>query len=335
MRTSRSRAVGYVVSAVLAATLLSGCGGTRSDEASAPAAPAISEARFGSAPADAPATTAQSPEAAAKAPADPAQVSALPRQIAYEADMTVEVRRLDEAIIRVKQLVAAAGGRVVSETMQADGAVYRPLPPEGSSTTAMLSIDVPPDKYQSLLESLGKLGHRVSFRSGSEDVTEQVVDVEARLKTQRDSIARLRALLGRANTVDDVVKVESELSRRVADLEALEARRKALADRVTMSKVTLTLTTDAPTRYSGFLGGLQDGWEAFLAFLSWLVTTLGRILPFLVFFLLVPGLPLVWLIRRRRTHRANAGRTVAGPSPAAAPLAEEPRKQEAGGPSGG
>jgi len=82
--------------------------------------------------------------------------------------------------------------------------------PEGGS----LTLRVPNDKLDGVIEGLGKLvrqGDVVSRTERADDVTEQVVDVESRLASQRASVARVRALLDRASSVSDVVQVEGEI----------------------------------------------------------------------------------------------------------------------------
>ncbi len=102
----------------------------------------------------------------------------------------------------------------------------------------------------------------------SSDVTEQVVDVESRIASQRASLERMRTLLAKANTIGEIVSVETELTRREADLESLLAKQKNLALQTELATLALTLTAkgeepvaEDPDR--GFLAGLKGGWDAF------------------------------------------------------------------------
>jgi predicted nucleic acid-binding Zn-ribbon protein len=76
------------------------------------------------------------------------------------------------------------------------------------------------------VEALGEVRYRDRT---AEDVTDQVTDVEARVATQRASIARLRVLLDDAADLRDVVTLEGELARREADLDSLLRRQAAPA----------------------------------------------------------------------------------------------------------
>ena len=126
------------------------------------------------------------------------------------------------------------------------------------------------------------------------------------------SIARVRAILSRATRIGDVVAVEGELSRRVTELESLQARQRALAGRVELATVTVHLVAarDAapPVDRAGFLGGLSDGWTAFTRTVGWLLTVLGAVLPFLIV-LLPAAVAVRWAARRPRRLPAAATRS--------------------------
>jgi hypothetical protein len=120
--------------------------------------------------------------------------------------------------------------------------------------------------------------------------------------------------MGRARPPRDVVTLEAELGKRQADLEALQAQQRALADQTALATVTVTLTSSqapvAAEESTGFLAGLKAGWSAFTAALVTGLTVIGAVLPFLV--VLVPLALLVrWWVRRgsRRTAPAPVGAT--------------------------
>jgi Flp pilus assembly protein TadB len=116
-------------------------------------------------------------------------------------------------------------------------------------------------------------------------------------------------LLSRAKTIGEVVQVESELSRREADLESLEAQLKKLDDLTSLATIDVHLTAPQPAAVVkppkddselGFLSGLRGGWDAFVAIVLVALTVLGALVPFVLAAGLV-GVPLllVWRSRRR------------------------------------
>lgn len=119
-----------------------------------------------------------------------------------------------------------------------------------------------------------------------------------------------------------MIRLESELSQRQADLEALEAQRSYYADQTTLGTIQLTLLSpDAPVvepddDESGFLAGLSTGWRALVSTLTGLATVLGAVLPFAVLLLLV-GLPVWLLVRALFRRRPRPATTVAAGPPSA------------------
>jgi hypothetical protein len=133
-------------------------------------------------------------------------------------------------------------------------------------------------------------------------VGEQVVDLQARLATQRASVDRVRTLLDEADALGQVVQIEGELTRRTADLESLEARLQSLEGAVALSTVVVRLhSQDGPVVGSalGFGDGLRSGWAAVLAVGRVLAVSAGALLPWSPL-LLLGG----WLVVRRRRPRA-------------------------------
>ena len=307
------RIVKYVLCVCAVALLVAGCGGSQSrDSASnaAPAAPPAVDAGPG-------AKRAAGPEAAAGTSAGGATTASqinVPapgaRSVIYTANLRVRAKNVDNAATTAKQLVTAAGGYVESET--------------GSSkpVTSNLTFKVPSDKYSTVLGQLtGQLGTKLSLQQQAEDVTEQVADVDSRVKSAQATLQTFRKLLNRANTVGEVLNVEQEISRREADLESLQARQKSLALQTRYGTVTLQLEAPGvqPAKRhedGGFTGGLKTGWDAFVTVVWGAATVLGWLLPFLVVAAVI-GLPAWWLTRRRRKPSATRPASPPPPGPAA------------------
>jgi hypothetical protein len=149
------------------------------------------------------------------------------------------------------------------------------------------------------LERLGEVRNR--FRT-AEDVTEEVVDVEARITSQRRSIDRIRALLDQAADIDDVVRIESELAARESELDSLLRRQEELAKLPALATVTVTFLgpgTDAEEAPVGFVSGLRGGWNALVDAAQVAAAVVGALLPFAIVAAAV-GVPAWWGIHRRR-----------------------------------
>ncbi|WP_346346242.1 DUF4349 domain-containing protein [Streptomyces sp. SID5789] len=238
------------------------------------------------------------------------------------ASLTVQVEDVPKALDEARTTVENAGGYVGDEDTSRD---------EDGRERTRLELRVPVDAYQDVLDGLegaGKLLHR---GAKAEDVTDQVVDVESRVKSQRASVARVRELMDRATKLSDVVTLEGELSSRQTELEALLAQQASLKDRTSLATIALSLSETpvdeaAEDDDPGFTDALAGGWDAFVTMLRWLAVALGAVLPFAVVAAL---LVLVWLrVVRPRLPRRTAPATAPAQSPS--PAVPAARGEESG-----
>ncbi|WP_431947444.1 DUF4349 domain-containing protein [Actinacidiphila sp. bgisy167] len=316
--------------ALAAALTLTGCGAGDSADSAA-------ESKAGAAaPGAAERADAQTAEDGARAPEGDAQNATgknpgagagagtarnptlAPSYIVRTATLTVEARNVPGAAAKARTLVEGTGGYVGNEStsLDDDGREY-----------STLTFRVPPDGYDRVLRDLSELGTLRNRKVAAEDVTGQVVDVESRLKTQRASVARVRELMNRATKLSDIVALESELSSRQADLEALEAQQASLKARTGMATITLEVqepaVTKAPEKDDGFWSSVGDalgsGWHAFYVTLRAILVVLAMVAPFAA--LTVLGYLGYGLLRRvlptRRTAAAPL-EPVSVPAPAGA-----------------
>ncbi|CAL9589007.1 DUF4349 domain-containing protein [Streptomyces sp. enrichment culture] len=302
-----------------AAVVLTGCSGGAADSGGDSGAGNKSAQEAGASGAGARDSAGREPGAVAAAP-----------HIIRTASLTVRVRDVPKALDEARAAAGAAGGYVGRETTSRDA--------EGREHTRVV-LRVPSDAYEEVLKDLEGAGTLLERSAQAEDVTEQVVDVESRIRTQRASVARIRALMDEATRLSDVVQLEGELSTRQADLEALLARQASLKDRTSLATITLSLTGTPSERAAedddpGFADALSGGWDAFLTTLRWIALVLGAVLPFAAALGL---LVLLWLrVVRPRLPRRSAGgsghapaTTTLGPLPAArAPGRQEEAEQD-------
>ncbi|MFI7117973.1 DUF4349 domain-containing protein [Amycolatopsis sp. NPDC049868] len=243
-----------------------------------------------------------------KAPAPAGQPGITDRKLVRTASLELTAPNVADVISQVRVITQGAAGYTGQESTQ--------------EKRASVNVIVPSERLDSVLDQLGKLGKQQKREVTATDVTEQMVDVESRLATQRASVERIRALLARATSVSEIASVESELTSREAELESLQKRRESLAGSVAMSTISLQVRAEtvaaAEESRSGFLGGLADGWDAFLTFGGGLLTVLGAMAPFVLIFG-VPVAALVWWLRKRR-RPAEPAMAAASDLPSAPPL---------------
>jgi hypothetical protein len=231
----------------------------------------------------------------------PQQLPATTRSIVYNGSITVRVDDVNKAANELVGLAAGTGGFVGGDQRSLDA----------GKSTATLTLRIPADKFSKTLDGISHVGNgkEQSRQVSTQDVTANVVDLAARIQAQQASVDRVRALLAKAQTIAEITSVESELSRREADLESLKGQQRSLDDLTALSTIAATLLgpdAAAPAKpkpaAGGFIGGLKNGWHAFAATIGVVLTVLGAVLPFA----LVLGVPLALAYRwQRRRNRAT------------------------------
>lgn len=242
------------------------------------------------------------------------------RDIIATAQATV---RVDDAAASAEAVGAAAekrGGYVESMNIGKEGAVVSPDRAQNDIDRAYpvvvgswVTVRVPADELTGAMDELSALGTVESSSITRQDVTEQTVDLRARVDSLEASVARLTELMAKAGSVGDLLAAESALSERQAELESYQQQLKALDDQVAMSSLTVSLAPKAErveADPAGFGDGLVAGWNGLIATLNGIVIGIGFLLPWLVIAAIVALA--VWGIIRLRTRRRAAAAAAHG-----------------------
>ncbi|GAB3280567.1 DUF4349 domain-containing protein [Kineosporia babensis] len=230
---------------------------------------------------------------------DVAEVS--PSQQIRTAQVTLEVKAIGEGSARVRGIAAGVGGLVQDENSTFED-------PDSDGGSSVITLRVPVEKLDPAIEQLDDVGRRLDLRTSSKDVTTSIADLDSRVRSQETSVERMRVLLAEADSVKDVIAIESELSTREANLESLQAQAAAVKDKAALSTlvVTLQLASAEPVADddSGFLAGLGAGWDALKAGTVAVLTVVGVLLPIglALAVILVPA----WFVYRRLRPAATS-----------------------------
>lgn len=316
VRTSGHRSLKVLAAALLTASLaIAGCGA--SSDSGAQKDMSAADSRGGGQAEQAAGSAADADSGAgAQKPADPGSGSAkkpplTKTHVIRTATLSVEVGNATKALATARTAAENAGGIVGNETTERldDSHVY-----------AHIVLRVPQEEYDAVLKELAGTGKLINRKADAKDVTEQVVDVDSRIKSQRISVARVRDMMDRATKISDVVMLEGELNTRQTELEALLAQQASLKDRTTMATITLKLSEPEAEETSkedddpGFLDAVGGGWDAFVTTLKWVSMAIGAVAPFAA---ALAVLYVLWrLVRGRRPQRPAA---VPAPAPAGEP----------------
>lgn len=223
------------------------------------------------------------------------------RMIIRSGTMQTEIDNFAESEAKVKQIVANFNGYVTNSTSQLNTSGKR----QGSIT-----IRVSSDKFDGMLSELSKIGKVMNQNISGKDVTEEYMDAEARLKTQRELESRLLQLLSeKTANLTSVVEVEQKLASVRENIEKTEGRMRYLKDQSAYSTLTLSLYEPAILNTSSGGGffyeigqGVKRGLNGFTSVISGIITVVIALSPILA----ILGLAIyitIRIIRKRKVAK--------------------------------
>lgn len=208
------------------------------------------------------------------------------------ADVRVEIRRstLRDAVGEVTAIAGRHGGFVLST--QVAGTEAR---------SGILVIRVPAERFEVALAEIRELGPKVLREAVSgQDVSQEFIDLEARLRNWRAQEVVLLRLMDRAQSVTDTIRVQRELQQVQLEIEQIRGRLAYLQDQTTMSTITVGLR-EAGVAVPAQPGTLERAWDravqSFMAIVSGAIVAAGALLPFAL--LALVGLMVFRLVRPR------------------------------------
>jgi hypothetical protein len=219
------------------------------------------------------------------------------RMIVRTGDMALVVEDINQAIEDITQMSLAFGGYVVASYIQG----------QEEEMTGWISFRVPDEKFEAALTQLRALAVRVeSEQTSSQDVTEEYIDLEARLTNAKATEQQYLALLDKAVDVEDIINIYSYLSQVRQEIEQLEGQIKYLEQTTSTSLISVSLKpekTEKPLVHAGWsaLEVLKAAARGIVSFGQWL----GTIAIWLLIFIPIWGTILAIILWRRHKRRAR------------------------------
>jgi uncharacterized protein DUF4349 len=203
------------------------------------------------------------------------------RMIIRTGSMSVEVDKYDETEGRIKDIVSKFSGYITNSASNLNA---------NGKKQGTITIRAASEKYDAMVSELSKIGKVMNQNISGKDVTEEYMDAEARLKTQRELEQRLLKLLSEKTAkLTDVVDVEQKLSQVRENIEKTEGRMKYLKDQASFS--TLSVSVYEPSLLVTSTGGgffyemeqsFKKGLEGFTKVLSGIITIVIALIPVIV-----------------------------------------------------
>ena len=219
----------------------------------------------------------------ASAPADEVETWARPtgwdtgsRLIVRTGQASIEVDSLETSMAAVRQIVQRVGGFVADASIQSGRNQVR---------SATLQLKVPAARFDDLTEGLRPLGRLQFVNVGAEDVSEEFVDLTARVANARRMEERLVEILRtRTGKLQDVLSVEREIARVREEIERMEGRVRFLKASAQLSTLSVNLYEPAPlvATHPGrnVIGeAFKTAWRNFVGVLAGVIASLGFVVP--------------------------------------------------------
>lgn len=236
--------------------------------------------------------------------ADKAQSSnvAMERKIIRNAELTMEVSNPTESQRRIASIAESRGGFVVTSeaSQRQDNDKSRP------EMTVKVVVRVPATQFDSTINEIRGAASRVmQEKTTGQDVTEEYIDLEARIRTKQALEAQFLEIMKQAKSVTDALEVQRQLAEVRTEIEQLEGRRRYLENQSSLSTVTVTLQSPTPfVSTSGFFYSVRaafaDGIDIAASITLFLIRAFITLLPVALFIFLPIALIVRYFIRRAR-----------------------------------
>ncbi len=263
----------------------------------------------------------------------------LGRDIIRSVGLSMSTSNVRNTVDSVREIAVRNGGAVFSSDVTIGDEADDGSVPGGGQ----IVVRIPPQDLDGFVRDLDGAGSVTRLSQDSQDVTEQLVDLDIRIRQAETGIERIEQLLEQATVLTDVFTIETELSNRQVELERLRAAERSTEDLVALATVTVQIdyrapaeSESGPTDDDGIADAFASGWNAFVGVIFALGFVLAVAAPFLLTGAVV--LAIAWLIGRRWIHRQAAVReqrrldadrvgpvATPTPTPPAPPIAAEHR----------
>ena len=246
-----------------------------------------------------------------------ASSEAAERKIIRNGELTLEVASTTDVQHRVGSIAEANGGFVVtSESKQRDS-----VDPAQRTLDIKLVVRVPSPQFGVTFDAIKKLASNTPQENISgQDVTEEFIDLEARIKTQKALEVQFLEIMRGANKVVDALEVQRQIADVRTDIEKLEGRKRFLENRASLSTITVNIQAPKPAiavTSTGFGHELREAVSESIGTASDIVLGFTRfvivMLPILLFVVLPASLVARYLVRRAK--RMRLAQALATPSP--------------------
>jgi hypothetical protein len=239
--------------------------------------------------------------------AEETSIAAVDRKIIRNADLTMEVASTTDTQHRIVSIAESHGGFVVtSEAKQRDS-----TEPAKRTLDIKLIVRIPENQFGSALDQIrGLTSNLTEEKVSGQDVTEEFIDLEARIRTQKALEQQFLQIMRQTGKIVDALEVQRQIAEVRSDIERLEGRKRFLENRSSLSTITVNIIAPKPgvvVPTTGFRASVSDAVSDSVDVGSGIVLFFVRfaivMIPIGLFLLLPGGLILRYFIRRAKRMR--------------------------------
>jgi len=231
-----------------------------------------------------------------------ASIQAAERKIISNAELIIETSTPGDGQGKISVIAAKHDGFIVTSESRVNQGESLSKP----ATTVTVVVRVPAAKFSEALEEIKQIGGRILLlKASGQDVTEEYIDLEARLRTKRALEMQFLEIMKQSRKISEALEVQTQLADVRTEIESLEGRRRFLENRAALSTIKITLQTPLPLAVattSGFRTSINtalgDGLDTATGIVLGVIHFLIVMIP--VFLLIL--LPCWFLFKRLRHH---------------------------------
>ncbi|KYC45796.1 MAG: hypothetical protein APG12_00776 [Candidatus Methanofastidiosum methylothiophilum] len=201
-------------------------------------------------------------------------LNSIDRKVVKNGNANIEVENFDYSIAKIKELTSNFGGFVTNSNMWISGS---------DTKSGNITVKIPENKFEEFGDSLNQIGMIKSKDTSAYDVTEEYVDLQARLKNLRNQEKRYNELLIMAKDVQDVLAIEVQLGRIRGEIESYEGRIKYLDNTTSFGTFYINIYEPQKVVHKwGIKNAFDRAIDAFILSIAGIIILGGFFIPILI-----------------------------------------------------
>ncbi|MCK4433388.1 MAG: DUF4349 domain-containing protein [Methanomicrobia archaeon] len=195
------------------------------------------------------------------------------RKVITTSRIEIEVNDFDKAMAKINTIIENYDGYIAGSSSQI----------EDNYKEGWVTLRIPEEYFSNVFEELQTLGKVKSTDINREDVTRRYIDLESRLNNKKAEEKRYLEILEEAKNVEEILKVESYLSRTREEIERVQGEINYLKNRVSYSTITVYLFEPKPISYEwGIKRAIEMGIQAFMAAIRAIIVGIFVLIPLVI-----------------------------------------------------